>query len=100
MKRVIKAFQNFEEAVQEEVYELYLNGELERAKFPFKGELSEGVIFNDLVSESIFLIPIDTIKSSKLSTASDDDDDDDDDDKDVDDIDGPDDVENDIDDEE
>ena len=70
-----------------------------RATFPFNGGLSDGVIYEDTPNETTFLIPIETIKSSKLSMASDDDDDDDDDSEDRD-LEGADDVEGDEDDEE
>ncbi len=76
MKRVIKAFEKFHDSYQEEIYSLYLDGELERATFPFKGEIAEGVIFNDEEEECTYLIPISTIKASKLGSADDDDDDD------------------------
>lgn len=99
MKRVIKAFQKFNEPMQEAIYESYLEGDLRRATFPFNGGLSDGVIYEDTPNETTFLIPIETIKSSKLSMASDDDDDDDDDSEDRD-LEGADDVEGDDDDEE
>ena len=77
MKRVIKAFEKFPENYQEEIYALYLDGELQRATFPFKGEIAEGVIFDDTEEETTYLIPISTIKASKLGSRDDDDDDDD-----------------------
>ncbi len=98
MKRVIKAFQKFDESLQEVIYDSYQSGDLGRASFPFNGEIADGVIFEHEASETVYLIPVDTIKSSKLSMASDDDDDDDDDDNDE--IGGSDDVDNDLDDEE
>jgi hypothetical protein len=75
MKRVIKAFEKFPESQQEEIYGLYLDGELERATFPFKGEIAEGVIFSIEEEESTYLIPTSTIKASRLGSADDDDDD-------------------------
>lgn len=75
MNRVIKAFEKFNESLQEEIYALYHDGELERATFPFKGEIADGVIFSD--DENMYLIPISSIKASKFSSAGDDDDDDD-----------------------
>lgn len=80
MNRVIKAFQKFDDTLQELIYETYKEGDLRKATFPFKGEIAEGVIFEDEENETVYLIPIDTIKSSKLSHADDDDDDDDTDD--------------------
>ncbi|TNE72735.1 MAG: hypothetical protein EP333_07310 [Bacteroidetes bacterium] len=75
MKRVIKAFEKFHDSYQEEIYALYLQGELERATFPFKGEIAEGVIFNDEEEECTYLIPTSTIKASRLGSGDDDDDD-------------------------
>jgi hypothetical protein len=75
MKRVIKAFEKFPESQQEEIYGLYLDGELARATFPFKGEIAEGVIFDSEAEDSTYLIPTSTIKASKLGSADDDDDD-------------------------
>jgi len=94
MKRVIKAFQKFDESLQEEIYDSYQNGDLGRASFPFNGEIAAGVIFEHDESETVYLIPVETIKSSKLSMASDDDDDDDDDRDESDEIVGADDDEN------
>lgn len=99
MKRVIKAFQKFDESLQEAIYESYRNGDLGKASFPFQGDIAQGVIFEDEEEEVIYLIPIETIKSSKLSMSSDDDDDDDGND-DSDDIGDVEDVDNDVDDEE
>ena len=76
MKRVIKSFENFHESFQEEIYEQFLNGELARATFPYKGEIADGVLFPD-EEDTVFLIPISSIKASKLASADDDDDDDD-----------------------
>lgn len=98
MNRVIKAFQKFDDTMQEVIYETYREGDLRKATFPFKGEIAEGVIFEDEETETVYLIPIDTIKSSKLSHADDDDDDDNDnDDSDIGDDEG---MDNDMDDEE
>ena len=70
MNKVIKSFEKFNDDQQEAIYDLYLGGNLEKASFPFKGEIEEGVIYDDDAS---------TIKASKLSTSDDNDDDDDDD---------------------
>ena len=80
MRKVIKGFGKFQESRQEEIYDLYSDGHLKRATFPFQGEISEGVIFEgeEGDEEVIYLIPVSTIKASKFSTADDDDDDDDD----------------------
>lgn len=74
MNRVIKGFGKFSEAMQEEIYALFQEGELERAKFPFQGEISDGVIFVD--DDTTYLIPVSTIKASRFSSAADDDKDD------------------------
>jgi len=79
--------------MQEDIYALFSEGSLERATFPFKGEITDGVIFQ--FDEFTYLIPTNSIKSSKMASA--DDDDDDDDDRDMDDVDID---ENDLDDEE
>lgn len=80
MNRVIKSFGKFNENDQEEIYGLYQEGELERAKFPFQGEIADGVIYVD--GDMTYLIPVSTIKASKFASASDDEDDDKDDDPD------------------
>ena len=81
MKKIIKGFGKFQENRQEEIYELYKQGDLKKATFPFQGSIAEGVIFEgeDAGEEVLYLIPVSTIKASKFSTADDDDDDDDDD---------------------
>lgn len=75
MKRVIKSFLKFPEGYQEEIYALYQDGELNKATFPFNGSIEDGVIYVD--EEVTFLIPISTIKASKMSSSAEDDDDDD-----------------------
>lgn len=82
MKKVIKTFEKFKESYQDEIYALYQNGELERASFPFKGEIADGVIFED--EEATYLIPVSTIKASHMSSSDDDEDDRDVDDNDTD----------------
>lgn len=77
MKRVIKAFEKFPEALQEEIYGAYMEGQLNKATFPFQGNIAEGVIFSNEEEECTYLIPISTIKASRLSHNDDDDDDDD-----------------------
>lgn len=93
MSKVIKDFAKFNDNMQEDIYALFSEGSLERATFPFKGVIIDGVIYN--MDEFTYLIPTDSIKSSKMASA--DDDDDDDDDRDMDDVDID---ENDLDDEE
>lgn len=94
MSKVIKDFAKFNDNMQEEIYALFSEGSLERASFPFKGEITDGVIYQ--LDEFTYLIPTNSIKSSKMAS-SDDDDNDDDDDGDIDDVDID---ENDLDDEE
>lgn len=84
MKRVIKSFEKFNEVYREEIYSQYEDGELARTIFPFKGEMADGVIFTDTDEDCAYLIPVSSIKASKLSAAMDDDDDDDTDNEDVD----------------
>ena len=93
MKKIIKGFGKFQDNRQEEIYELYKEGDLKKATFPFQGVIAEGVIFEgeENGEEVLYLIPISTIKTWKLST-SDDDDDDDDDDSDPDEVDAPDEI--------
>ena len=74
MNRVIKGFGKFNESLQEEIYSLFQEGELERAKFPFQGEIADGVIYVD--DDTTYLIPVSTIKASRFSSAADDDKDD------------------------
>lgn len=69
---MIKSFEKFSEELQEEIYASYLQGQLERASFPFKGEIADGVIFK--TEDSTFLIPLQSIKASRLGTADDDED--------------------------
>lgn len=87
MNRIIKDFAKFDEAVQEEIYSALSEGELQRATFPFRGELAEGVIFQD--DETTYLIPTSTIKSRRAATSDDLDSDSDDsrDDDNIDDVD-------------
>ena len=91
MSKVIKDFAKFNDNMQEDIYALFSEGSLERATFPFKGEITDGVIYQ--FDEFTYLIPTNSIKSSKMASA----DDDDDDDRDMDDVDID---ENDLDDEE
>lgn len=80
MKKIIKGFSKFQESRQEEIYDLYREGELKKATFPFQGTIADGVIFEgfDDGEEVLYLIPVSTIKASKFSGTDDDDDDDDD----------------------
>ncbi|MEJ6583008.1 MAG: hypothetical protein QNL61_11055 [Crocinitomicaceae bacterium] len=78
MNRVIKDFAKFDDSTQEEIYAAYSEGELERTSFPFKGEISEGVIYKK--DENHYLIPRSSIIAGKAGSSEDLDDDDDDDD--------------------
>lgn len=82
MSKVIKDFAKFNDNMQEEIYALFSEGSLERATFPFKGEITDGVIYQ--LDEFTYLIPTNSIKSSKMATS---DEEDDDDDRDMDDVD-------------
>lgn len=94
MSKVIKDFAKFDDGLQEEIYAAFSEGSLERATFPFRGEITDGVIFK--MDDFTYLIPTNSIKSSKMASA-DDLDDNDDDDGDIEDVDID---ENDIEDEE
>lgn len=76
MSKVIKGFSKFTADMQELIYDLYASGDLERASFPYQGELCQGVIYQN--DEHMFLIPVSTITAFKASSSEDDDDDDDD----------------------
>ncbi|MFZ9027682.1 MAG: hypothetical protein ACO2Z9_01640 [Crocinitomicaceae bacterium] len=92
MSKVIKDFAKFNDNMQEEIYALFSEGSLERATFPFKGEITDGVIYQ--MDEFTYLIPTNSIKSSKMASSNDEDEDED---RDMDDVDIE---ENDLDDEE
>lgn len=81
MNRVIKDFAKFEDGLQEQIYEAFSEGTLERATFPFRGEMSDGVIFE--LDDNLYLIPTVTIKSGKIGSSEDLDDEDDDNDNDI-----------------
>lgn len=80
MNRVIKDFAKFDDSMQEDIYAAYSEGELERTSFPFKGVISEGVIYK--TDETHFLIPRSSIIAGRAGSAEDLDDDDDDNDDD------------------
>lgn len=86
MNRVIKDFAKFDDSTQEDIYAAYLEGELERTSFPFKGEISEGVIYK--TEETHYLIPRASIIAGRAGSAEDLEDDDDIDDDDDDTLDG------------
>lgn len=86
MNRVIKDFAKFDESTQDEIYAAYSEGELERTSFPFKGEISEGVIYK--ADETHYLIPRSSIIAGRAGSSEDLDDDDDVDDDDDDTLDG------------
>ncbi len=77
MNRVIKDFAKFDDSTQEDIYAAYSEGELERTSFPFKGEISEGVIYK--TDEIHYLIPRSSIIAGKAGSSKDLEDDDDDD---------------------
>lgn len=81
MNRVIKDFAKFDDSTQEDIYAAYSEGELERTSFPFKGEISEGVIYK--TDETHYLIPRTSIIAGRAGSAEDLDDDNDDDDDDT-----------------
>lgn len=67
MKNVMKKFYDLPGGVQVEMRSRLKDGELERMSFPYKGELTEGVIF--LKEEVRYLIPLSSIPSVKPDPA-------------------------------
>ena len=65
MKKVIKAFKKLSSYDQNELYESYSEGELDRAVFPYNGKLEDGVLFN--TEECTYLVPISSILEIKSS---------------------------------
>ena len=65
MKKVIKAFKKLSSYDQNELYESYSEGELDRAVFPYNGKLEDGVLFN--TEECTYLVPISSILEMKSS---------------------------------
>jgi hypothetical protein len=63
MKNVMKKFYDLPGDVQVEMRTSLKEGELERMSFPYKGKLTEGVIF--LLEEVRYLIPLSSIPSVK-----------------------------------
>lgn len=59
MKRVIKDYSKFSVAIQEDIYAMYSNNELERISFLYKNAMVDGVIY--AMSEQLNLIPLSSI---------------------------------------
>lgn len=76
MNRVIKDYSKLPADLQEEVYVEYSERGLERTSFPYKGNITDGVIFKG--DDVIYLIPISTIIAGRSGSSDDLDDDDDD----------------------
>lgn len=75
MSKVIRAFEKLNKHLQMDLYSAYSEGELERTVFPYKGDLTEGVIYKE--EEDTYLVPISSIVAMMSDLADDDDDDDD-----------------------
>ena len=80
MNRVIKDYTKIDKDLQEEIYEAFSQGGLERTTFPFRGAIAEGVIYKG--EDITYLIPLSTVVKGKAGSAKDIDDDDDDNDSD------------------
>ena len=73
MSRVIKSYSKLHVSLQEEIYIGYLEGELERTTLPYKGQITDGVIYKG--DDVIYLIPISTIVAGRSGSSDDLDDD-------------------------
>jgi hypothetical protein len=80
MAKVIRSFLKFDSDVRDEIYTSYSDGVLERASFPYKGEIADGIIYT--TDGYDYLIPISTIITGKSGSARDLEDSDSDDDED------------------
>lgn len=76
MNRVIKDYTKIDKDLQEEIYEAFSQGGLERTSFPFRGAIAEGVIYKG--EDITYLIPLSTVVKGKAGSAKDIDDEDDD----------------------
>tara|TARA_R110002072_G_scaffold226960_3_gene383858 strand:+ start:157 stop:426 length:270 start_codon:yes stop_codon:yes gene_type:complete len=74
MNRVIKNYLKLNSMLRDEVYIGYLEGELERTAFPYKGKITDGIIYQ--YEDIIYLIPISTIVAGRSGSSDDSDDDD------------------------
>ena len=75
MNRVIKNYSKLHLEKRDEVYIRYSEGDIERTTFPYKGEIVEGVIYQE--GDIVYLIPISTIIDGRTEQPNNYDDDDD-----------------------
>jgi len=59
MNRVIKDYSKLNPEHRDEVYIMYSEGDIERTSFPFKGEIVDGVIYQE--KDIVYLVPISSI---------------------------------------
>ncbi|MBC8226839.1 MAG: hypothetical protein H8E74_06830 [Gammaproteobacteria bacterium] len=64
MKRVVKDYSKFSVTIQEDIYAMYSNNELERASFLYKNAMVDGVIY--AMSEQLNLIPLSSIYTASI----------------------------------
>ena len=63
MKSVMKSYYDLPGSIQEELMSRLKEGGLERMSFPYKGKLTDGVIF--LTDEIRYLVPLNTVAKAK-----------------------------------
>lgn len=63
MKNVMKKFYDLPGSIQEEMMACLRDGELERMSFPYKGKLTDGVIY--FKEEVRYLIPLESVPRVK-----------------------------------
>ena len=63
----------FSEEDQDDIYSGYVNNEFERTNFPFKGEMTSGIIYPGF--DAFYMVPVSTILANhyELSNETDDD---------------------------
>lgn len=74
MSRVIRAFSKLKSSIRDEVYMGYIEGEVERTSFPYKGKIVDGIIYQ--YEDVVYLVPISTIVAGRSGTSDDLDDED------------------------
>ena len=76
MRKLIKSFENLTKHTQVKVLDSFLSGSLERTLFPYRGSMTEGVIFKE--EDDIYLISISSIRKASIEDEEEDFDDGDD----------------------
>ncbi|MBL6874877.1 MAG: hypothetical protein ISR02_05310 [Flavobacteriales bacterium] len=64
MKRVVKDYSKFSVTIQEDIYAMYSNNELERTSFLYKNAMVDGVIY--AMSAQLNLIPLSSIYTASI----------------------------------